>query len=223
MTDIHDDMWEAAPAGDDLLNMSTEDLDEFGRSLQERLVRLKRERVDAVNLERSVNAERARRRQVRLEEAYPERRRIAVLAGERIPEPPATMVTGPSPSSAAVRLSGLSIPVSKAVRVVAPSAPEVEIKGTGVSDHAVVRYLERVLDIDIDHVRSQILTAGVRSAIKAGMSRIRTPFGIVIFREGTITSFLPVDSGPKYTRRTSKGRPAPTWSSRDAEAVDLID
>lgn len=41
-----------------------------------------------------------------------------------------------------------------------------------VSEHAVVRYLERHYNIDIDKIRDEILTDSVKSYIKAGAKAI---------------------------------------------------
>lgn len=42
----------------------------------------------------------------------------------------------------------------------------------GVSDHAMLRYLERVLDIDVDAMREALLTENVRNAMKMGASGV---------------------------------------------------
>lgn len=41
-----------------------------------------------------------------------------------------------------------------------------------VSDHALVRYMERVMNLDLDSIRQQILTPERVSAIKAGAVEI---------------------------------------------------
>ena len=43
-----------------------------------------------------------------------------------------------------------------------------------VSDHAVVRYLERVQGFDIDAVREAIVTPEVEKAIELGATKVRS-------------------------------------------------
>lgn len=41
-----------------------------------------------------------------------------------------------------------------------------------VSDHAIIRYLERIKNVDMDAIRAEILTPERASAIRAGACRI---------------------------------------------------
>jgi hypothetical protein len=53
-----------------------------------------------------------------------------------------------------------------------------------VTDHAVVRYLERVLGYDVDGIREAILCESVRKAIKAfGTAKIPHPDGFRVVVE----------------------------------------
>lgn len=59
-----------------------------------------------------------------------------------------------------------------------------------VSDHALLRYMERVYDIDVDACKSAILTDNVVTAIKAGASAVKTPDYILVIRGATIVTVL---------------------------------
>jgi hypothetical protein len=43
----------------------------------------------------------------------------------------------------------------------------------GVSTHALLRYVERILDVDLDLLRQTILSPENRAAIEAGATRIK--------------------------------------------------
>ncbi len=43
----------------------------------------------------------------------------------------------------------------------------------GVSDHAVLRYLERKFNLDIESIRDEILTPTIRDAIKCGVTAVK--------------------------------------------------
>ena len=42
-----------------------------------------------------------------------------------------------------------------------------------VSDHAIIRYLERYYKLDIEKIKQEILTSEHKSAIKSGAKRIK--------------------------------------------------
>jgi hypothetical protein len=203
---------------DDLSSMSQDDLDALGRSLQDDLVRLRAARREVVGHSQLVAAERVRRRDRRLEESYARRRRQAVAAGDAVPEPPPTLMGVAAPTSASRRLAETDISVSRSPSpgrqeprgddAVEPAA----VRGTGVSDHAIVRYMERALGIDMDRIRAQIMSPLVESAMQAGVTRVRTAEGVFVLRDGTVISFLPSESG--RPRKVSRGRPAEAWSGR---------
>lgn len=67
-----------------------------------------------------------------------------------------------------------------------------------VSDHALLRWLERALEIDIEAVRRSILSARVIEAIEAGAERIHLPaerVTLIIGETGTVKTVLPIASG----------------------------
>lgn len=69
-----------------------------------------------------------------------------------------------------------------------------------VSDHAVLRYLERSIGLDVDAVREAILTPFVRAAIEAGAERLHMPaenVTLIVSRDGTVLTVVPVKGGKR--------------------------
>lgn len=60
-----------------------------------------------------------------------------------------------------------------------------------VSDHALLRYLERVYGLDLNSLRREILTDPVRTAIKAGASAVFIAGCKAPVENGTIKTILP--------------------------------
>jgi len=203
----------------DLPSLSQHDLDALGRSLQADLVRLRDVRRQLVERSQTVAAERARRRDIRLEETYAERRRRAVASGDAPPEPPPSVDRAASRTTASRRLAVTAMPASRTIvgrtsdMTVEQSSEPSSPRGTGVSDHAIIRYMERALGIDMDRIRAQIRSPLVESAMQAGVSRVRTAEGVFVLRDHTVVSFLP--SASLRPRKVSRGRPAAGWSDRD--------
>lgn len=68
-----------------------------------------------------------------------------------------------------------------------------------VTDHALVRYMERVWGVDFEPIRAAILTEERRVAIQAGARRIHCPAErstYVIADSGSIVSVVPFDRSP---------------------------
>ena len=59
-----------------------------------------------------------------------------------------------------------------------------------VSDHAIVRYLERFKDVDIMSVRKEILTPEIVSAIRAGASTVHLNGAVFKVTNGVITTIM---------------------------------
>lgn len=84
-----------------------------------------------------------------------------------------------------------------------------------VSDHALVRFLERHHGVDIDAIRRQMLTEEVRAAVRAGAASI-TIYNISFLIAGhVITTAVP----PRYRpgRGPMKARLEDAREKRDAE------
>lgn len=61
-----------------------------------------------------------------------------------------------------------------------------------ISDHALLRWLERYLELDVEALRQTILTPERAEAIRAGASAIKCPEGMVLIvaPNGTVTTVL---------------------------------
>lgn len=84
--------------------------------------------------------------------------------------------------------------ISKKQRILEEANKELkarrEKKEIGVSDHAVVRYLERRKGMDIEAIRNEILSDKVRSAINMNASSITIEGSKFIIKEGTVVAVL---------------------------------
>ncbi len=76
-----------------------------------------------------------------------------------------------------------------------------------LSDHAILRYLERVWGIDMDTVREEILTPTVVDAIRAGASSVRVNGAMLIVENKCIVTAL--DATVSLRRRIPVAR---TWA-----------
>ena len=80
-----------------------------------------------------------------------------------------------------------------------------------VSDHALLRYVERVIGVDTEALRAEILTDGVRAALKSGATGVTINGVKFIAKDGVIVTTLDQSMRPK--RRTKRG-----W--RDLDDMD---
>lgn len=69
-----------------------------------------------------------------------------------------------------------------------------------VSDHAVLRYMERVQGFDIEAVRQHIGTL-CRSACRAGAASLKTEGVEFQFADGKVVTVTPKTRGPSKTRQ----------------------
>lgn len=60
-----------------------------------------------------------------------------------------------------------------------------------VSDHAIVRYLERVKDVNIGALRREILGPVGRDAIRAGAKVVKTDRAILTIEGGRVVTVTP--------------------------------
>jgi hypothetical protein len=72
-----------------------------------------------------------------------------------------------------------------------------------ISDHALLRYIERVCGVDIEGMKAELLTDAVVMAIKAGASAVRSPVGTMVIKGSTVVTFLDPEMRPK--RKTKRG------------------
>jgi predicted nuclease with TOPRIM domain len=59
-----------------------------------------------------------------------------------------------------------------------------------VSDHAVIRYLERKYGFVFDDVRSELLTPAVLEAMKVGCESVKTASGTLKLKGKTVVTFI---------------------------------
>lgn len=59
-----------------------------------------------------------------------------------------------------------------------------------ISDHAVIRYLERKYGFNFEHIRDEMLTPTVRSAMEAGAEGVKINGGTLKIKGRTVTTFI---------------------------------
>lgn len=104
-----------------------------------------------------------------------------------------------------VRLGEVSAELAKRLR---PS-PEPKI-----SDHALLRYVERIIGVDIDAMRAEIMTDMVKSALRAGATGVTVNGVKMVAKDGVIVTVLSEEMRPK--RKTQKG-----WRDLDSDLDDV--
>lgn len=60
--------------------------------------------------------------------------------------------------------------------------------GPHISDHAVLRYLERVCRLDIESVRNRMMTPAVRMAVQQGAGKVKGPGYVLILEKNVIVT-----------------------------------
>ncbi len=73
---------------------------------------------------------------------------------------------------------------------------------TKVSDHALLRYLERYYKIDMEKMRAEIMTPIVEAAIKAGAKTVKVHGIAFVLRDNTIVTSL-IEKDIVNTRRVN--------------------
>lgn len=206
--------------------MTDDELKDAIRAATEDHLQAARAKEAALVVLSSLQEESSRRKAARQADDYETMRRRAAMNGSAPPPPPKSLSTTPVRAVTA-RLAGLSptlgsrqmteIPVGVATRIQEERPDVGQTVVRGVSDHAVVRYLERVIGFDIDALRARIMTPTIERAIRSGVARVRIPEGVVVVREGMITSFLPSETGAgrRKTRYLDRGRTPPRPRTED--------
>lgn len=71
-----------------------------------------------------------------------------------------------------------------------------------ISDHALLRYIERNFGIEVEVMRSELMTESLAMAIKAGAASVRSTEGTWVIKGSTVVTFkLPEMSKPKGRAR----------------------
>lgn len=66
-----------------------------------------------------------------------------------------------------------------------------------VTDHALLRYIERVCEIDIEALREHILTPTVRQAIQSGATAVKTAEFMAVVKGNAITTITTPEVHPE--------------------------
>lgn len=72
-----------------------------------------------------------------------------------------------------------------------------------ISDHALLRYIERHFGVSVEEMKANLLTDAVVMAIKAGATAVKSPSGTMVIRGSTVVTFLDPEMRPK--RKTQRG------------------
>jgi hypothetical protein len=81
-----------------------------------------------------------------------------------------------------------------------------------ISDHALLRYIERICGVDIEAMKAELLTNAVVMAIKAGASAVKSPVGTMVIKGNTVVTFLDAEMRPKRkTPKRQKAGPPDAW------------
>ncbi len=72
-----------------------------------------------------------------------------------------------------------------------------------ISDHALLRYIERRSGVDMDALRAELMTPALINAVKAGATGLKGPLGTFVIKGSTVVTFLSADMRPK--RKTQRG------------------
>lgn len=72
-----------------------------------------------------------------------------------------------------------------------------------ISDHALLRYIERTCGVNVEDLKAQLLTDAVVMAIKSGATAVKSPVGTMVIKGSTVVTFLDAEMRPK--RKTKRG------------------
>lgn len=73
-----------------------------------------------------------------------------------------------------------------------------------VSDHALLRYIERIMEIDIEAIRASILTDAVKGALNAGATGV-TVNGVKFVSNGERVLVTVLSEGMRPKKKTRRG------------------
>lgn len=126
----------------------------------------------------------------------------------------------PDPMAGVIVAEPAGIMPMEVVEPIAPIAPvpmpQPKAFAPRVSDHAVLRYLERASGMDFAAVRHKLLTPNVVAAMKAGARAVKVDGGRLIIKDDTVVTFAPKDPhqgrtpanaikrGPRRERRPTR-------------------
>lgn len=91
-----------------------------------------------------------------------------------------------------------------------------------VTDHALLRWMERVKGIDLDAIRAEIATPDIRAAIAAGVRSVVTHGHTLVIENGFVITVLLPGMRPKNKghRRMPRNPRASNITLRDAQGTE---
>lgn len=81
-----------------------------------------------------------------------------------------------------------------------------------LSDHALLRYLERVKGVDVEAARREIMTPSIIAAVKALATSVIVNGARFLVREGTIVTIMEADKKPRL-RVHERDRDIKAWEA----------
>jgi hypothetical protein len=92
-----------------------------------------------------------------------------------------------------------------------------------VSNHAILRFLERVHGVDVESVRKRILTPLVIEAVKAGATRITVEGVRFIIKNGVIVTAWEGEDVRRKSYKVRKGQDKGKASPRDDARAQIAE
>lgn len=80
-----------------------------------------------------------------------------------------------------------------------------------ISDHALLRYIERLCGVDIEAMKAELLTDAVVLAIKSGASAVKSSVGTMVIKGNTVVTFKDHEMRPKRKTRAGRGEQDIDW------------
>jgi len=83
-----------------------------------------------------------------------------------------------------------------------------------LSDHALLRYLERIKGVDVEGARREIMTPGIVAAVKAMATSVIVNGARFLVKEGAIVTIMDVEKKPKmrcHDRLDDDREPLEAW------------
>lgn len=89
-----------------------------------------------------------------------------------------------------------------------------------VTDHALMRFMERILNLDMDSLRTRILTPTVAAAIRAGASAVTVEGVRMLVSGGVITTVLDAAAHRRTNHAASNTAKPPSAAAAVREGLD---
>lgn len=80
-----------------------------------------------------------------------------------------------------------------------------------ISDHALLRYIERICGVDIEAMKAELLTDAVVLAIKNGATAVKSPVGTMVIKGNTVVTFKDAEMKHRHKVRSGPRREREDW------------